>query len=411
MNMKGVVLGVAGALAVTGVQAADLAVAPEPVDYVRVCDAFGTGFLYVPGTETCFQIRGRIRADYRFAITGQGNFGGVNYQKRNQNAYNFRARAYFYSDSRTNTEYGLLRTFAQLEIQTQTGSGSASTVNLDQAFIQFGGLTFGKAYSFFDFYQTPNFFAPFEPAHSDQNTLMAAYTFAFGNGFSASISIEDNFYRRGAIIGQKVKGSPFEDTGYGGVRWPDLVGNIRVDQGWGSAQLMGALHEVRSATGRSSAELGWAIAGGVVVNLPMLAEGDTFGLQAGYSNGAVSYVAPNAWGALRGNGQIDGRVINRSLDLTNAWSIAAGFQHFWAPNVSSGFGVSYLDIDAAGDRFDSQNWDIQGNIVFTPVAGLETGFELQYKTVQQDGRTAGPNGGKRSDKDMLVGTFRVQRSF
>ena len=29
MNMKGVVLGVAGALAVTGVQAADLAVAPE----------------------------------------------------------------------------------------------------------------------------------------------------------------------------------------------------------------------------------------------------------------------------------------------------------------------------------------------------------------------------------------------
>lgn len=405
MNMKGVVLGVAGALAVTGVQAADLAVAPEPVDYVRVCDAFGTGFLYVPGTETCFQIRGRVRADYRFAITGQGNFGGVNYQKRNQNAYNFRARAYFYSDSRTNTEYGLLRTFAQLEIQTQT-SNTGSAVNLDQAFIQFGGLTFGKAYSFFDFYQTPNFFAPFEPAHSDQNTLMAAYTFAFGNGFSASISIEDNIFRQNQLTFRNAGGVAY--TGYGGVRWPDLVGNIRVDQGWGSAQLMGALHEVRSPFNGSDNELGWAIGAGVVVNLPMLAEGDTFGLQAAYSNGAISYVAPNAWGPA---GKVaDGRILqNGDLTLANSWSIAAGFQHFWAPNVSSGFGVSYLDVDQAGKNYDYSNWDIQGNIVFTPVAGLETGFELQYKQTDLQGRNNA--GGARQDKDMLVGTFRVQRSF
>ena len=25
----------------------------DPVEYVRVCDAFGTGFFYIPGTETC----------------------------------------------------------------------------------------------------------------------------------------------------------------------------------------------------------------------------------------------------------------------------------------------------------------------------------------------------------------------
>lgn len=25
----------------------------EPVDYVRICDAFGTGFFYAPGTDTC----------------------------------------------------------------------------------------------------------------------------------------------------------------------------------------------------------------------------------------------------------------------------------------------------------------------------------------------------------------------
>jgi len=400
MNMKGVVLGVAGALAVTGVQAADLAVAPEPVDYVRVCDAFGTGFLYVPGTETCFQIRGRVRADYRFAIIGRP-IAGVDWNRGKANGYNFRARAYFYSDSRTNTEYGLLRTYAQLEIQTQT-SAPGSAVNLDQAFIQFGGLTFGKAYSFFDFYQTPGFFAPFEPAHSDQNTLMAAYTFAFGNGFSASLSIEDALFRQSQIIALRPTGGAVY-TNYAGVKMPDLVANIRVDQGWGSAQLMGALHEVRTLRRGGDNQLGWAIGAGVVVNLPMLAEGDTLGLQAAYSDGAISYVAPNAWGP--GNRTADAVVKrNGALELASSWAIAAGFQHFWTPNVSSGFGVSYLNVDQTTNRFSYQNWDVQGNVVFTPVAGLETGFELQYKMIDPEGRG-------RSTRDALTGTFRVQRSF
>lgn len=60
MNIKSILLGAsAAALAATGAQAADLPVAPEPVDYVRVCDAFGTGFFYLPGTETCLKIGGR----------------------------------------------------------------------------------------------------------------------------------------------------------------------------------------------------------------------------------------------------------------------------------------------------------------------------------------------------------------
>ena len=48
MKMKVILLGSAAAIAVTGVQAADLSMA-EPVDYVRVCDAFGTGYWYIPG--------------------------------------------------------------------------------------------------------------------------------------------------------------------------------------------------------------------------------------------------------------------------------------------------------------------------------------------------------------------------
>ncbi|WP_176707460.1 porin, partial [Rhizobium leguminosarum] len=64
MNIKSLLLGSAAALAVvSGAQAADAIVAaePEPVEYVRVCDAYGTGYFYIPGTETCLKIEGYIR--------------------------------------------------------------------------------------------------------------------------------------------------------------------------------------------------------------------------------------------------------------------------------------------------------------------------------------------------------------
>ncbi|MCR5858978.1 porin [Mesorhizobium sp. J428] len=57
-------LSIAGALSVSPgvVFAADavLAPEPEPVEYVRVCDAYGAGFFYIPGTETCLQISGYV---------------------------------------------------------------------------------------------------------------------------------------------------------------------------------------------------------------------------------------------------------------------------------------------------------------------------------------------------------------
>ena len=66
MNIKSLLLGSAAALvAVTGARAADAVVIaePEPMDYVRICDTYGTGFYYIPGTETCLKISGYLRYD------------------------------------------------------------------------------------------------------------------------------------------------------------------------------------------------------------------------------------------------------------------------------------------------------------------------------------------------------------
>jgi hypothetical protein len=36
------------------------------MEYVKVCDAFGTGYFYIPGTETCLKIGGMVRYDLSF---------------------------------------------------------------------------------------------------------------------------------------------------------------------------------------------------------------------------------------------------------------------------------------------------------------------------------------------------------
>ena len=65
---KSVLLGTSAALmGAAAAQAADLpSRKAAPVEYVRVCDAYGAGFFYIPGTQTCLRVGGRIRADYAF---------------------------------------------------------------------------------------------------------------------------------------------------------------------------------------------------------------------------------------------------------------------------------------------------------------------------------------------------------
>jgi hypothetical protein len=324
MNIKSILLGAsAAALAATGAQAADLPVAPEPVDYVRVCDAFGTGFFYIPGTETCLKIGGGVRAEFR-AFDMLDN-GGSAWDARTDTSTGLRARGYMNFDSRTNTEYGLLRTYVAAYITVDNAGGAGLT--LDEAFIQLGGFVAGRTGSYFDFYTGDNWGSVLNQGFSDNGDVnLFAYTFQFGNGFSASVSMEAGDDRRANIYGGGVPlwtpgvaitattGSlPAANNGYGGHKIPDFVANLRVDQGWGSAQLMGALHHVygRSLSAATLAgatlagaapiginvtgkgKLGWAVGAGATFNLPMVAAGDSVSLQAAYSQGAVGFVNPN----------------------------------------------------------------------------------------------------------------------
>ena len=80
--IKSLLLGSTATLAAaSSALAADaLIVEPEPTQYVRVCDAYGSGFFYIPGTETCIRFSGFVRSAYeknQFDGTYDGSIAGV----------------------------------------------------------------------------------------------------------------------------------------------------------------------------------------------------------------------------------------------------------------------------------------------------------------------------------------------
>ena len=270
---KSLLLGsAAGFVAVASAQAADLPVRKAaPVDYVRVCSAYGAGFFYIPGTDTCLRVGGRLRAEtlYQepkrsfgindaFAATGG----------RQADSLGFRARGRLNIDARTETEYGTLRAFLRYEITRNTGPyaggfGNTAVIspNIDKGFIQFAGFTAGRVQSFFDFYADDLNWGG--QLGSDRSTQVLAYTATFGAGFSATLSLEDRTERspQGTAFQRQTitnftatpgiplvaQGQFFTSYGNAGARTPDPVGVLRYDAAFGSFQLSAAGHQLRPA--------------------------------------------------------------------------------------------------------------------------------------------------------------------
>src|SRR3954452_4302327 len=256
---KSLLLGsAAGIAAVAGAQAADLPVKAKPVEYVKVCSLYGAGFYYVPGTDICLKVGAYFRAEYAYGNVGgsltnldQSGADGQRTRLIGGDNYQQRARAFIFLDSRQQTAYGTLRAYMNIgntnDIPNVTGT-STSGVYANRAFIQLAGFTWGIATSYYDFYSSPatSYSVPWSSDTGDGGWKVAAYTAQLGNGLSASLSFEEP--RRQIVAnasvatGCTVGALPTQDE-LRAVQFPDVVANLRVDQAWGSAQIMGALHE------------------------------------------------------------------------------------------------------------------------------------------------------------------------
>ncbi|BAS00031.1 porin [Blastochloris viridis] len=479
-------------MAVASAQAADLPAKSKAVEYVKVCDAYGAGFYYIPGTDVCLKVGGYLRADYYTAFAnggtaplyiGQNNItqdGNVSYD-RADDLTTTRARVAIDLDARTRTEYGTLRSYGRFYVSNDSAGGSSTLTNsvssravdMDRAFIQFAGFTFGYVQSFFDFSTGLGTFVTANVGSNKLNNVFA-YTASLGNGLSVTIAAEDAANRRSQIQARAGLTTPdtFDlDNGTGhvsytdgtlaqaGLAMPEFVANIRIDQSWGSAQLSGAIHQLRSDTsdlaqvaGFTRAEdndtdYGFAIGAGITFNLDSLTKGDQFIVQGSYADGATEYTGLSGQnqnggrpglGIIRGtSGAVvdlaDGYVdpVTGSIEKVSAWTIRADFRHFWTPGLRSTLFGGYSSVDVpevvgvtnyagatvgTGGYYstarDFNLYQIGFNTTWSPVRNLDIGVELLYSKIDVGG-DFDPDGKAyyQNDEDIFSGMLRVQRNF
>ena len=384
----------AGLVAVSGAQAADLPVKAKPVEYVKVCSLYGVGFYYIPGTDICMKIGGYVRYQLN---TGMGNsisFGpfttssGFNTRATGDDLGQ-RVRVTVAQDTRQQTAYGTLRTYLVLgwthDTPSSTTSPAAPSVYFNRGFIQLAGFTFGKATSYFDFASTAAvaYNAGFVTTSDtgDAGHIVGTYTGQLGNGLSYSIGIEQS--RRNATTFvldatstaySMVTGPARNDLGgslgAGTASRPDIVGNVRVDQAWGGAQIMAAYHDVsaqyysNAANGAATSvnfgspgdKWGWAVGAGLRLNMPMIGPGDYFQAQVGYAEGATKYTTNSSCGGSQlcnywngnnfgfGFAEDANFTTGGGINLTTSWSVFASYEHFWTPSLRTSLYGSYLDI-------------------------------------------------------------------
>ena len=483
--VKSLLLGsAAGLVAVAGAQAADLPVKAKPVQYVKICSLYGVGFYYIPGTDMCLKMGGWVCAEYAYGDNGSFTWGWANGNVNNRVTSNstFRARGYITADARNQTEYGTVRGYIAVGINTNDVglNTAANQFSANRAFIQWAGFTFGLAQSFYDFYSVPatSYWGSFPASDTgDPGWFVMGYTAQFGNGLSATISAEER--RMTQILNITTAGTngsggflpggfPTTTPGltanagaYGGFQMPDIVANLRVDQAWGSAQLMGALHQVNAnyylngavpSNGHPDDKLGFVVGAGIKLNAPMIGQGDYFHAQINYTQGALKYIfqTPNTnWGKVQGttqgfgvlsdavySGTLTGIGVGAAteLELTTAWNVNAAFEHFWNPrwrtSLYGGYAaVSYNDAansliingnlsPAPGYDNDWSTWWLGSRTQWNVTKDFYMGVDVMYAKL----RSATTNNGlvqgfaigsatTVSDVDNWQFRFRVHRDF
>ncbi len=480
--VKSLLLGsAAGLIAVAGAQAADLPVKAKAVEYVKICSLYGVGYYYIPGTDTCIKIGGYVRWE------GYHNAAGGAYPTiagatnppagaftRNTNTFAMQARFRLTTDVRTQTEYGTLRSYFAfgvnaLNLPNEVSYGGANTtVSMERAFIQFAGFTIGRSDTFFAFYNGAAYgLVPlaFDGSSGPGGLNVFAYTWQFGNGLSASLSAEDSSQFGAPVfaLGSAATTAPSISDNRVGQMMPNIVGNLRVDQAWGSAQIMGALHQVggryytggfggagcslpvtnTTACANPGEEWGWAVGAGLTLKMPWDAK-DTLSGVIAYAEGASRYVA-----SLQNNNFLHKQgiavgmysdavygnvtpITSGSIELTETWGGSIAFEHYWTPSLRTSWVAGYMSVKyndnakallalggcqgavslgfTAGSvsncNPDWSTYRLSSRTMWNPVANLDVGVEVAYSKV--DTAFAGTGRLSANTQGIATGVYNIE---
>ncbi|TBY79087.1 porin [Rhizobium leguminosarum bv. viciae] len=330
MNIRMVLLASAAAFAAsTPVLAADAIVAaePEPVEYVRVCDAYGTGYFYIPGTETCLKIEGYIR----FQVNVGDQPGGDN-----DSDWDAVTRGQVQFTAKSDTEYGPLT--GVIVMQFNADNASDQEAILDSAYLDVAGFRAGLFYSWWD-----DGLSGETDDIGSVVTLHNSLRYQYESGtFYAGLSVdelEDGVYKLGEEANNV--GVAFGVGGTAGAFSYQITGGYDVDNEDGAVRAMGTV------------EIGPG----------------TLGLAGVYSTGPNSYYSSAEWAVAAeyaikatdklkitpavqyyGNYFGGGTVVPDDFDgLGDAWKVGLTVDYQIVDNFYAKATVSYLDPDDGDD--------------------------------------------------------------
>ena len=450
--VRSLLLGSAAVLvAVASAQAADLPTrkAAPAAQYVKVCQIGDIAGFIIPGSDTCLKISGYVNAQLAMGNVRDEYYASSNVVRTPAKAVSdigYYTRGQVVFDAVTNTAYGPL--LGHLELQANSGDGRfdaaafpGSTV-INQAYVQWAGVTAGKHNSFYDYLAGGDTWKDFlSPDHSGTPINLLAYTATFGGGFSATISLEQNETGNfSTAVSSNYSGAPLYLASGAplGVRAPDIVGSLDVSQGWGTAHLAGVAHNVRQeydSLGSTDVDTwGYGIIGGVTFNLPMLSPGSKIAFQGAYAHGAIAYSGATspAFGETdqgfntNGNGALFPMADaiytgGDSWKLSNSWSLASILTWKISPNFEIDPELSYASVDYGSSA--AAYWDMSqkayawwAGAVFdwSPVKNLDFSFDAIYESSHQStpvGWVAATDGAYHNDSDGFNGRIHVIRSF
>ncbi|MBB3929487.1 hypothetical protein GGR25_000506 [Kaistia hirudinis] len=408
MRFNTLLLGTAAALVVAGgAHAADLTVA-EPVDYVKVCDAFGAGFYYSPGTDTCIKVGGYVKFG---TSVGDTDYGTYNSAYPNSNWTNFYTEVSIQLTASSVTEYGNLTGF--LEVRAQSGNTGGFTESLTQAanavtksaylqtaYLQLGPLKAGYLDSLFDFGQGYNDTGAFA---SDTKTDQVTLTYAV-NGIGLSLSVEDQRDRgslgnTGGIVTDN-NGKTYYEGGSDNI--PNVIGAVSYASGIFSTKIAAAYTNI--ALDRSSSpytppggapstllsytsEAGWAIGGSIELALDSISKGDKFQISGSYGDNANSFTGIAGGTSVAGLSSYTKNYL-AAIAPGTSWSAFASYKHAFTSSVYMAATAGYAEYDGDGTwrgNDSLQAWRGVLGAGWTPVKGLDVLAEGSYNSVTGEG--------------------------
>jgi len=400
MKIKSLLLGTAAVMAVSGAaQAADLAIAVEPIDYVKICDAFGVGYWYIPGTDTCLKIGGYVQLDVWFydndrvgnyanianQLTGavtptadpsnplaqtSGVIAGYLYGQDNYSqSWEMKTEAGANWNSRSMSDLGVIATSFNFVVTSDNNTldGTARTVRFDGGYGAIGPMMFGWTDSTFD----PGGGYTYDGAiRSDRKVDQFRLSYLMGT-WGIMLGLEDprDSYGGGAI----------NATG----NYPDIV--LAVTGGVGGLNLRGAVAVTDRTSGTGwAANLAATAKLGVVDIKGVVSYSDNYKAASGGSNCNDSIARINSAGNAVWNGCDDGQWWSGFLSAAVALSA----------NFKAAGTISYQ----AGPNDDDDLWVGAAGLYYYPTARSEIGAELLWN---------GPEGGD----DSIGGHLRFKTHF